>query len=97
MTKSHTQAPDVNGICKVCGWECFSLAADPESPEPQPGDVLTEAQVDVMHPGQRVYDADGDVWTRQPDGRWQWNAAKVSTKTLCFIFQPIKLTEDDNS
>lgn len=94
MAQSHTPVPDITGICKVCGWECVSLKTEPEAQEPQPGDVLTEEQIDLMHPGQRVYDKDGDVWQRRTDGLWQWTQAKVSTPTLAYIFQPIKLAED---
>lgn len=94
LAQSHTPTPDVNGICKVCGWECVSLKTDQDDVEPQPGDTLTEEQIDLLHPGQRVYDKDGDVWLRQPDGKWKWTAATVSTTTLAYIFQPIKLAED---
>ena len=94
LISSHTPNPDITGICKVCGWECVSERPDPETPAPQPGDVLTEDYLDTMHPGRRVYDKDGDVWTRRDDGLWQWTQAKVSTSTLAYIFQPIKLAEE---
>lgn len=95
VAKSHTPLPDTNGICKVCGWECTSDRPDPETPAPQAGDLLSEDYLDTMHPGRRVYDKDGDVWVRRPDGLWQLTQAKVSTPTLAYIFQPIRLAEED--
>ena len=94
-TQSHTPVPDTKGICKVCGWECTSERPDPETPAPLPGMTLSPDYLESMHPGRRVYDADGDVWVKQANGQWQWNAAKVSTATLAYIFQPIKLAEVD--
>lgn len=91
---SHTPTPDINGICKVCGWECTSERPDPETPAPEPGDVLTADYLETMHPGRRVYDKDGDVWVKQDSGDWRWTQAQVSGVTLAYIFQPIKLAED---
>lgn len=34
--------------------------------------VLTPDHLDAMRPGEPVHDADGDVWTKQEDGLWQW-------------------------
>lgn len=95
LAQSHTPTPDARGICQVCGWECVSLKEDPEALEPRPGDMLTESQIDAIHPGQRVYDCQGDVWTKHTDGKWKWTHATLSTAGLCYIFGPIRLTEDD--
>jgi hypothetical protein len=95
VVHAHEPTPDRTGKCIHCGWEVYSDKVDPETPAPEPFQVIDQDYLDSMHPGKAVLDSQGDVWTRRVDGRWKWGAATVTTETLYHIFSPIRMYPEE--
>ena len=55
---------------------------------------MTPEELNDLAPGQRVADAQGDLWQKQPDQWWTHRDGCLPSTPLVQVWGPIKLVKD---